>query len=99
MLSDIDSIADPTERKARVTELTNWGQIPRQVFKRLHPKRKTDIVAKAFLLFLSPLTASGLHEFRVVFASGPVSVSCCNFPASCLINGNFGGRREVTSGP
>eukprot|EP00002_Diphylleia_rotans_P002696 TRINITY_DN11707_c0_g1_i5.p1 TRINITY_DN11707_c0_g1~~TRINITY_DN11707_c0_g1_i5.p1 ORF type:complete len:2690 (-),score=406.88 TRINITY_DN11707_c0_g1_i5:1272-9341(-) len=36
---DIDAITDPTEKKAKITQINNFGQTPKQLFKKPHPKR------------------------------------------------------------
>eukprot|EP00002_Diphylleia_rotans_P003245 TRINITY_DN1221_c0_g1_i2.p1 TRINITY_DN1221_c0_g1~~TRINITY_DN1221_c0_g1_i2.p1 ORF type:complete len:3045 (-),score=601.73 TRINITY_DN1221_c0_g1_i2:105-9239(-) len=36
---DIDSIQDPQQRKAIIAQINNFGQTPKQIFRRAHPKR------------------------------------------------------------
>ena len=37
---DIDSIEDPVQRRATISIINNFGQTPKQVFKKPHPSRK-----------------------------------------------------------
>ncbi|KAJ2996554.1 hypothetical protein HDV02_006387 [Globomyces sp. JEL0801] len=39
---DIDKIADPIEKQATIGIIHNFGQTPKQLFKRAHPKRGVD---------------------------------------------------------
>jgi hypothetical protein len=36
---DIDSIKDNIDKKATISQISNFGQTPRQLFKKPHPKR------------------------------------------------------------
>ncbi|KXS11307.1 beach-domain-containing protein [Gonapodya prolifera JEL478] len=45
---DIDGIADPIEKQATIGIINNFGQTPRQLFRRPHPKRHPPDPADAF---------------------------------------------------
>eukprot|EP00054_Salpingoeca_dolichothecata_P021304 m.136033 g.136033 ORF g.136033 m.136033 type:complete len:942 (+) comp23938_c0_seq1:3290-6115(+) len=47
---DIDAIADPVRRQATVSIINNFGQTPRQLFKRPHPARRVRNVWSLQLL-------------------------------------------------
>ncbi|KAH3759529.1 wd repeat and fyve domain [Pelomyxa schiedti] len=46
----IDDIIDPLTRKTRISQLANLGQIPAQVFRSSHPKRKIETVRQNLML-------------------------------------------------
>jgi hypothetical protein len=39
---DVDSITDPIARRAHEDIISNFGQTPSQLFKEVHPERKTQ---------------------------------------------------------
>jgi hypothetical protein len=45
---DVDSITDPIARRAHEDMISNFGQTPSQLFKEVHPKRKTQEQALIF---------------------------------------------------
>ncbi|KAH3762823.1 WDFY3 protein [Pelomyxa schiedti] len=49
----IDDITDSVMKKTRISQLTNLGQIPAQIFRRRHPKRKIESVKQALMLQIS----------------------------------------------
>lgn len=64
---DIDAVADPAMKAAILAQINHFGQTPKQIFPRPHPKRKTDRKPT-----LNPLKFSARlvpHEIRKMTSS------------------------------
>jgi len=45
---DIDSITDPVEKAATISQINNFGQTPKQLFDKPHPKRNVTTLSSPF---------------------------------------------------
>lgn len=59
---DIESITDPLEKESVIATINNFGQTPRQLFKKPHPKRQfSNLPFKCQLIdFMSSLKESSV---------------------------------------
>jgi beige protein homolog 1 len=63
---DLEKISDPVERLASINIIHNFGQTPKQLFTKPHPKRRPDLQAIHFedciTELLQPLTPLQMHN-------------------------------------
>jgi hypothetical protein len=49
---DIDAITDPVQKAATIAQINNFGQTPRQLFDKPHPKRVPPTYLQPFYLHI-----------------------------------------------
>jgi WD40 repeat protein len=106
---DIDKIADPVMRAATITQISNYGQAPKQIFKRPHPSRGLvptpidTVYANYERLSPHPLySLSGQVGYVEYVRGSPVAlgINKCNlwpYGDLCLQWGNWDGSLRITS--
>ena len=64
---DIDKITDPVEKKATIEIINNFGQTPKQLFKKPHPQRRVTTTVQS-----NWFCKSVVKDSRVVAAAVPI---------------------------
>lgn len=90
LCEDIDTIEDPMRRNAVISFIHNFGQMPKQLFKRAHRPRK--VFTGTATTTGSPLTEPGSVMPQVFFknlaqllpSKEPVKGTTC-YPITCLL--------------